>query len=58
MTLKIRKTQKRIYYEKDPGLLFALTMPIIHEDLITDTSLPIITSGNYMVEKKNKAMFY
>ena len=49
-----KDSKKRIYYEKDPGLLFALTMPIIHEDLITDTSLPIITSGNYMVEKKEQ----
>ena len=47
-------SEKRIYYEKDPGLLFALTMPVIPESLVTTISLPTITSGNYLVEKNEQ----
>ncbi|HHT25119.1 MAG TPA: hypothetical protein GXZ76_06355 [Clostridiaceae bacterium] len=47
-------SEKRIYYEKDPGLLFGLTMPIIPENLIATTSLPTITSGKYLVERNEQ----
>ncbi|NLJ69886.1 MAG: hypothetical protein GX328_00280 [Clostridiaceae bacterium] len=46
--------EKRIYYEKDPGLLFALTMPIIPEKSVSSASLPSVSSTDYIIEKNEQ----
>ncbi|HHU53288.1 MAG TPA: hypothetical protein GXZ43_04330 [Clostridiaceae bacterium] len=51
-------TEDSIYYATDPGVLFALTMPIIPENLAASTNLPTITSANYSIESNDKGNIF
>ncbi|MGI6580096.1 MAG: ABC transporter substrate-binding protein [Saccharofermentanales bacterium] len=46
--------EKKVYYKKDPGVLFALTMPIIPENSVSSTKLPTVTSADYSAEQQEQ----